>query len=116
MSKTTKLYNKLYNRAWRAQAFAANPGPVDETRMSGRSTAEALALLSHCIRKPGVWIPAVDHAGGGKGIMGSDNVANIAMSIANAMQLKHIEKRKVVTNNYVEIRSAHMTENPWEIV
>lgn len=117
--KALPWYNKLLSRAQRAGLWGTAEGAsrlIDEARSSGRSTRIALQTLAKAIDNPGVWIECVDHPSAASNMMGSDNVANIVMSIAQAMQLKFVEKRRLVGANYTSIRSNHMTQNPWEVI
>lgn len=75
-------------------------------RRTGKSTAQALSVLSLAIQNPGKPVTIVDHAGGGKP---SQYLAFLVEHIAGTIGLRYI-KVKRDSQGYFTVTSNHIVE------
>lgn len=83
---TSRKLNPLHKPDWIARMVEAT-GLYDPSRMTGRSTADALELLARAIRNPNVPQFAQDHTGLSRM---SEEVLNTALRIAHQTGLEHL--------------------------
>lgn len=81
---------KVYNRLWDSRRDQVE-GKVEESRMSGRTTANALLTIAQCIDNPNVWVHCNDHH---QGKQAARHLCGVIESMVQVLGLEFFEYRE----------------------